>query len=385
MSERLLYAIDQYVLRGGSVLIFTDPLAVTDPQQAAADTQPLGPLFTAWGIGTCAPQAVVDMDYATRLRNENNQIEDNPFWLSIRQNGLNPESIITSKLESLLLPVAGSIQKTADSPLTYEPLVHSSANSALVDGSNARFGLGEVRRTFQASANTYDLVVKLSGVFQTAFPEGRPPAAGKAENTADAAGQPSPVAAEPLRQGVKAATVIVVADADMLFDGYFVSRQNFLGFEMDQIFNDNLNFVLNAAEMLAGGQSLINIRSRGKFQRPFTRVQALEQKAQARWLDREQELLQKIDATNQKLQELEQHKDASQKLILSEEQEAEIRKFQEEKLRISQELKVVRRNLRAEIEALGTTVKVINIFLMPLLVCIAGIGYAVYRRNRMHR
>ena len=80
---------------------------------------------------------------------------------------------------------------------------------------------------------------------------------------------------------------------------------------------------------------------------------------------------------------MEKRKDASQKLILSEEQEAEIRKFQEEKLRISQELKVVRRNLRADIEALGTGVKLINIFLMPLVVCIAGIGYALYRRNRM--
>jgi ABC-type uncharacterized transport system involved in gliding motility auxiliary subunit len=382
LDQRLLFAIDQYVLGGGSLLIFTDPLTVTDPQQGAADTQPLGPLFTAWGIGTSAPQAVVDMDNPTRLRNESNQIEDNPFWLSIRQNGLNPENIITSKLESLLLPVAGSIEKTADGPLTYEPLVHSSANSALADGFSARFGLGEVRRTFQASPDTYDLAVKLSGVFQTAFPDGRPSSTTAGENTEDA-GQPAPVAAEPLRQGVKSATVIVVGDADMLFDGYYVSRQNFLGFEMAQIFNDNLNFVLNAAEMLAGGQSLINIRSRGKFQRPFTRVQALEQKAQTRWLDREQELLQKIEATNQKLQELEKRKDASQKLILSEEQEAEIRKFQEEKLRISQELKVVRRNLRADIEALGTGVKLINIFLMPLLVCIAGIGYALYRRNRM--
>ena len=381
LDQRLLFAIDQYLLRGGSLLIFTDPLTVTDPQPGAADAQPLAPLFTAWGIRTSAPQAVADMDNPTRLRNENNQIEDNPFWLSIRQDGINPEEIITSKLESLLLPVAGSIEKTADGPLTYQALVHSSANAALADGFSARFGIGEVRRTFQASGDTYDLAVKLSGVFQTAFPDGRPPSANAAENTEDA-GQTDSVAGEPLRQGVKAATVIVVADADMLFDGYYVSRQNFLGFEMAQIFNDNLNFVLNAAEMLAGGQSLINIRSRGKFQRPFTRVQALEQMALARWLDREQELLQKIDATNQKLQELEQRKDASQKLILSEEQEAEIQKFQEERLRINQELKVVRRNLRADIEALGATVKLINIFLMPLLVCIAGIGYAVYRRNR---
>ena len=116
LDQRLLFAIDQYVLGGGSLLIFTDPLTVTDPQQGAADTQPLGPLFTAWGIGTSAPQAVVDMDNPTRLRNESNQIEDNPFWLSIRQNGLNPENIITSKLESLLLPVAGNIEKTADGP-----------------------------------------------------------------------------------------------------------------------------------------------------------------------------------------------------------------------------------------------------------------------------
>jgi ABC-type uncharacterized transport system involved in gliding motility auxiliary subunit len=384
LSDALLYAIDQYVLRGGSLLVFTDPLAVTDPQPGAADAEPLAPLFTAWGIRTSAPQAVVDMDNATRLRNEANQIEDNPFWLSIRQNGINPENIITSKLESLLLPVAGSIEKTSDGPVTYEPLVHSSPNSALADGFNARFGLGELRKSFRASDAAYDLAVKLSGVFPTAFPDGSP-RSGEDTLEADAAdsGQASPPAAEQLQQGLKAATVIVVADADMLFDGYYVSRQNFLGFEMAQIFNDNLNFLLNAAEMLAGGQSLINIRSRGKFERPFTRVQALEQKAQSRWLDREQELLGKIEATNQKLQELEQRKDASQKLILSAEQEAEIQKFQEEKLRINQELKGVRRNLRADIEALGATVKVINIFLMPLVVCIAGIGYALYRRNRM--
>lgn len=384
LSDTLLYAIDQHVLRGGSLLVFTDPLAVTDPQPGAGEAEPLAPLFTAWGIRTSAPQAVVDMDNATRLRNEANQIEDNPFWLSIRQNGINPENIITSKLESLLLPVAGSIEKTSDGPVTYEPLVHASPNSALADGFSARFGLAELRKSFRASDTAYDLAVKLSGVFPTAFPDGIP-RAGEDTLEADAAdsAQAPPPAAEHLQQGAKAATVIVVADADMLFDGYYVSRQNFLGFEMAQIFNDNLNFLLNAAEMLAGGQSLINIRSRGKFERPFTRVQALEQKAQSRWRDREQELLGKIEATNQKLQELEQRKDASQKLILSAEQEAEIQKFQEEKLRINQELKGVRRNLRADIEALGATVKVINIFLMPLVVCIAGIGYAVYRRNRM--
>lgn len=382
LDDSFLFAIDQYVLKGGNLLVFTDPMAVTDPQPGGTGAEALAPLFEAWGIRTSAPKALVDLENATRLRNENNQIEDNPFWLSIRQDGINPADIITSKLESLLLPVAGSIEKTPDCPVEYETLVHSSPVSALEEGFKARFGVGELRKSFQASNSPHDLAVKLSGVFPTAFPEGRPQSAAEGEDL-QAGGKPKPDAAEPLKQGVKPATVIVVADADMLFDGYYVSRQNFLGFEMAQIFNDNLNFVLNASEMLAGGQSLINIRSRGKFERPFTRVQALEQKAQSRWLDREQELLAKIDATNQKLQELEQRKDASQKLILSQEQEAEIQKFHEEKLRINKELKVVRRNLRSEIESLGTTVKVINIFLMPLLISIVGIGYAVYRRKRM--
>jgi ABC-type uncharacterized transport system involved in gliding motility auxiliary subunit len=79
---------------------------------------------------------------------------------------------------------------------------------------------------------------------------------------------------------------------------------------------------------------------------------------------------------------LEQQKDASQRAILSEEQEKEIARFQEEKLKINRELKIVRRNLRSEIEQLGRTVKFINIFLVPLLIGIGGIIFAITRRRK---
>jgi len=176
--------------------------------------------------------------------------------------------------------------------------------------------------------------------------------------------------------------IVVVADSDLLYDGYYLSRQNLLGFTISNMFNDNLNFLLNSCEMLTGNPALIGIRSRGTFERPFTRVQELERKAQDRWLDQEQALVRQVEATNEKLRLLEQQKDAGQQAILSEEQEREIQRFQEEKIKINKELKTVRRNLRADIEQLGSTVKFVNIFLVPLLIGIGGIVYAITRRRK---
>ena len=104
--------------------------------------------------------------------------------------------------------------------------------------------------------------------------------------------------------------------------------------------------------------------------------------AQDRWLDQEQALVRKVEETNEKLRMLEQQKDASQRAILSEEQEKEIARFQEEKLKINKELKIVRRNLRADIEQLGSTIKFINIFLVPILIGIGGIIFAFSRRRK---
>ncbi|MEW6671162.1 MAG: Gldg family protein [Thermodesulfobacteriota bacterium] len=383
VSEGLQYAVDQFILAGGNAVVFIDPFSTAGRGPAAAGVQPLKKLFDAWGISFDNSKTLADFSYATRVRAQNNQIEDNPFWISLPPETFNAGSLITSKLESMLLPATGVIQKTGAAGLTYEPLLQSSANSALIDSSGVQKGVEEIRRDFKPQNQKFDLAVKITGTFKTAFKEGRPKVQEKAEAGAAKTAPPkSEGAAAPLTTGLKPATVIVVADADLLFDGYYLHKQNFLGFNIARIFNDNLNFVLNSSEMLAGGPDLINIRSRGKFEKPFTRVKALEEKAQMKWLVREQELIKKVEETNRKLEQLERQKDASQRLIVSSEQEVEIKKFQEEKRRINKELKIVRRNLRAEIESLGRTVKLINIFLMPLLIAICGIVFAILRRRK---
>ena len=384
LSETLQYAVDQYVLSGRNVIVLADPLSVMDASPGRTGASSLKKLFTAWGVTMDSSKVLIDMNNSTKLMASGNRPEDNPLWLSLGPESFNPSDIITANLETMLLPVAGAIKKIPESGFEYEPLLQSSVNSALADSFKARSSTDEIRRDFAPSNEKYDLAVKIRGVFKTAFPEGKP--TDDDENPQGHDDEPldkmTTVTEKSLINGNAKSAVIIIADADMLFDGYYVHKQNFLGFDISRIFNDNLNFLLNASEILVGGEELISIRSRGKFERPFTRVQALEEKAQAKWLIREQELIRKVETTNQRLRQLEQQKDSSQKFIISQVQETEIKEFQQEKQRINKELKDVRRKLRVNIESLGNRVKFINIFLMPLLISIMGIIYGLYRRRK---
>lgn len=379
LSNKLLYAIDQHVLSGRNLMVFADPVSVMDDPRSAQMPSNLQALFKAWGVTMDTGKVVADFSLATRLRNQNNQPELNPLWLSTRPQAFNTQDIITAKLESTLLPVAGALDKEKDSTYEFAPLIQSSPNSQLVEALKAQMDVESLKQDFKPSNQKFNLAVKIGGAFKSAFPDGPAKDAPKPgeEPPKDS---PEDKSASPggLKQAEKKATIVIVADSDLLYDGYFVSKQNFLGYTISNVFNDNLNLLLNSAEILTGSDALIEIRSRGSFDRPFTRVAALEEKAQARWRDREQELVKKVEQTNDTLRQLEQQKDASQRAIISPEQQAEIEKFQEEKRQINDELKIVRRNLRADIESLGRVVKFINIFLMPLLVSLAGILYAVY-------
>jgi len=279
----------------------------------------------------------------------------------------------------MLFPVAGAIEKSKTTEYTFEPLVRSSANAALMEAFNAYLGIEAIKKDFTSERKRFTLAARIRGTFETAFPSGPPEG-----EDAEAEGKSSKPA-DHLDKGVKPATLIVVSDADMLADHFYVRKRQILGFAVSEMFNDNLNFVANASEILTGSDDLIGLRTRGRFQRPFTAVLELKQRAQDRWLAKENELVQRIEAANQKLRELDKQKDASQEMIISPEQEAEIAKFKAQRDRINDELKEVRKKLRAEIETLGTVLKAINIFLMPFLIALIGVGFAIYKHRKMKR
>ncbi len=391
LDPQLEYAIDQYVLSGGHALIFLDPLCVsyrTGGQQdfMRSSGNALSRLLTAWGIRMDAAKAIADFGQATQVRTANAGVEENPLMISARGEAFNRKEVITAGLENMLFPVAGGIMRVngtdKEAPAdgyAFEPLVTSSKDAAMTDAFKAFLGLDAVKKDFIPAEKRFNIIVRVQGRFKTAFPEGPPKPDDPDTPPVDEAQYPQ------LKEGKKPAALVIVSDADMLADNFYVQRRNFFGVAVSEMFNDNLNFLSNSSELLTGSDDLIGLRSRGKLERPFTVVLELKKRAKAQWLSKEKELVQQIEETNRKLQQLETEKDASQKMIISPQQEAEIAKFKEQKQQISRELKQVRKNLRADIETLGTSLKGLNIFLMPLLVSLVGICFAVYKRRKLRR
>jgi ABC-type uncharacterized transport system involved in gliding motility auxiliary subunit len=123
---------------------------------------------------------------------------------------------------------------------------------------------------------------------------------------------------------------------------------------------------------------------RSTSQRPFTRVQALRRAADRKFLQKEQELESELADTKRRLEELQPAK-GTRDTSTSAEQKQEIEQFLQRQLAISKELRDVQHQLNAEIDALGTRLKVINIVMLPVLITLLGLMYGWRRTQRNRR
>lgn len=386
LSERAQYAIDQFILRGGRLLAFIDPLCLADamsqeqpqmmmgmPPQTSSD---LGRLPQAWGVEWDSGQVLADINASTRVRQGNGGVDESPLFLSLRPDNFRRDDLLMSRLDSLIMPMAGVLRGEGAEGVKLTPLITSSEQSKTIPNMMAQMGGDMVRRDFQPGLQRLPLALRLHGNFKTAFPDGLPVAPAADTNA------PPPAAVEGLQASVKPTTVILVGDVDMLHDQFCVQEVNLFGYRGYQPINDNLNLLANALEQLAGAVELAEIRTRGRIERPFDKVLALQQSAQQRWMLQEKALQQQLEATQERLSALQSRKDKNQRYILSPEQEQEIRRFKDEQSRTQRELKQVRKNLREGIERLGVKVKAINILLVPILVGLAGMVFAWRRQKR---
>jgi len=401
LPDKLLYAIDQYLLRGGKILAFLDPLCLAEDasrgpmgmMNLGGEGSTLGPLLTAWGVTWDNSRVLADLEAATLLRSRDGRAVNNPMWLSLRPAHLDTEDRLTAKIETLLLPTPGAFKVEPPEGVEARALARSSEASGFVDAMTARFG-ESLPREFQVGRRREALAVRLSGTFPSAFPKGAP--GSETNETASAnAHTNSPTAAattndaapqvsnsEHLAKSREPGLVVLFGDADMLYDSFCLREVRVFGQTAYTPMNDNLTLFYGAIEELLGGAKLAQIRSRGRMDRPFEVVVALLRKAQERHLEEERQLEQSLEQTKRRFEELQAQKGNRQDLVLTPEQKAEIERFRREELETSRKLKEVRKNLRADIERLGAIVKAVNILGMPLIVGLAGIGFGLWRRSR---
>lgn len=392
ISETAQYAVDQFVLRGGKLVAFVDPLSIADNrtpgmnplQQATSSGATMDKLLKAWGVEFDMAKVVSDMTFKTRINRGGPQGEEAASVLSLNKEAIGAEDVLTSQIDNLLFAYSGVFTGTPKEGLKQTVLLKTTPNSDLTDKIMAQYGGA---KEFKPSGKEYALAIRLAGKFKTAFPEGKPGAPADEKTDGDGKKEGEEKKAEPksddsLKESATDGVVILVGDSDCVFDPVCVQVQNILGQKIVIPQNGNLNLAQSMVEQLAGDSNLIAVRSRATLNRPFTVVKKMEEKAQGEYRNKIKELETKLSETQQKLSELQRTKDKDQRFILSPEQQQELAKFRQTEAQAKKELKTVRKNLRRDIDSLENWLKVVNIAGMPVAVVVCGVALAMNRRKK---
>jgi len=380
------FAIDQYALRGGHIVAFLDPIAESDqsgadPQNpmaamAADKSSQLGTLLAAWGVQFNPRQVVADRGHAlsVSMRQGDPPVQHLGI-LGLDKSTFAAGDVITAGLSNINVATAGYLEPAKDAHIKFEPLVQSSAQAEPlpVERFTMLFDPSSLRDGFKPTGKRYTIAARVTGGIRTAFPAGPP------------AGVTLPAGQTALKQSAKPFTLVVFADTDLLSDYLWVHEQNFFGQRIAQPWASNGDLVLNALDNLAGSTDLISVRGRASFTRPFERVEALRRIADDRFRAKEHELEQQLRDTEEKLTALQSKRNDKSALILTPEQEKELDRFQQEKLRIRKELRAVRAGLDEDIKSLGTLLKIVNILVVPIGFAVGALLVAAWRRQRRVR
>ena len=390
LNEAQLYAIDQFILRRGRAFIAVDPASMMAQEQGAAGFDPfnaalpaptsstLEPLLSRWGVAFSG-DVVLDGEGALPIRvqrPDNGQTVDmpQPLFFAIPAAELNRDDLMTAwRRRGINFGMAGGLNVSQRPGLESTPLARTSGDTMRIPAETALarpspFELASIWR--QAGGRRETVALRLSGVVETAYPDGPP----------EGATPP----AQPLARSQAGAEIVIVADADFLDDIFYIDPNSGASAA------DNASFALNAIDVLGGSDALVSLRSRAPAPRRMEMIDELEREAQAAIDSREEELRADLEATEARLAQLQAQGRGSGAFSgnlgaeLTPEEAAVVRDLEARVADVRGELRRTERELRGDVDRLEALVVFINVWLMPLLVAGAGLFF-FWRRQRRAR
>jgi ABC-type uncharacterized transport system involved in gliding motility auxiliary subunit len=385
LAQKTLYAIDQFVMRGGRILLFVDPNAGGDTSgqdpsnpmagMMADHSSDLEPLLKAWGVDYDPTKVIGDLELGLEVRTN---MQSPPVRhigiLGLGHDDMDHKDVLTASLDKINLATAGWVAARPGAKITFEPLLLSSTSAAPIPAQrfNALTDPSTLRDGFKPTGIRYALAARITGPVDSAFPQGSPP---------DEKAPAGPPAAH-LTKSAQPTNIVIIADTDMLMDYMWVQMHEVFGQRVAQAFANNGDLVANILDNLSGSSALISVRGRATFSRPFERVEALRRQADDRLRSKALELQTELQQTETKLTELQNKRNDQSSVMLSPEQEAELKRFVAEKARVRKQLRETQRGLDVDIDRLDSWLKVVNIAIAPLCVAVAGVIILSLRRRR---
>ena len=379
LSDVTLYAIDQFVMTGKGVTIFTDPFSEFDNNLSKPESEKdfsnsnLSRLFTSWGFDMKPGMVIGDIVNGRKVSlgpSNDQKIVTYVLWLAIQQNLLSNTDIITSNLDYIFLKSAGSIENlNTNSSLVIEPLISTSKESMLIERYKMQFRADpeQLLKDFESQDKSYIIGARIKGEFNSAF---------SLEDI-----KKIELDTNQHINNINNANIILFADTDLLSDNTWISEQDMFGRNSITPIADNGRMVVNSIESMSGGRNLIGLRGRGSSNRPFLVIEDLQKKAELSFREKQISLQNELQGTEDKLKEIQSNQLDSSESKTSEQNKA-IEEFQRKILSIRKQLRDVQRQLNADIERLENNIKVLNIWTMPLIVIILYFFIKVFTEKR---
>lgn len=393
ITDKAQYAIDQFIMRGGKLVAFLDAQCLADNRQQnqmmanmGGGGSSLDKLLKAWGIQFDTSKVVADLKYKLQLRGRGGEPQDAPAWLALTADAIDKDDVATAQLDNIWLPLSGAFTGTPVAGLKEAVLLRSSKDSQLVDAMLANIAGDNIMKEFKPSGVNYNLAIRLTGKFKTAFPDGAPQDKKDDKSDGEKKDEKKPEDKKPgdsLKETKSDNAVVLFGDADMLYDPFTMRRIDSPFGAMQMAMNANLNLAQNIVEQMTGDSNLIAVRSRASLIRPFIRVKEMEMAANEKFQSEIKRLEESAAESQRKINEMQaQKKDKDQRFILSPEQRTELEKLRKEEAEARKHLKQVQKDLRKEVVSLQTRLKWINILAVPLAVTVTGIVIAIVNRRK---
>jgi ABC-type uncharacterized transport system involved in gliding motility auxiliary subunit len=415
LTPEAAYAIDQFVIGGGKILALVDPVAEMGGRAGPMGMPPGGPspefvkLLKAWGVDFDPSKVAGDIATARRVQfggGARPTVTEYVGWLGLDRRSIDEKDVLSGGVERLNLASPGFLSKAEGATTQVTPILLTSAQAMQIPADKFT-GMPDpvaLLRAYKPEGKSLMLAARVSGTANSAYPDGAPKPAkteGDDKAKADAAKEnakpdaaksdankdgkpkeekPEGAAAKP-HKAAGQINAIVIADTDLLSDQFWVDVRDFLGQQVAIPNASNAAFIVNALDNLSGSDALIALRGRGAEDRPFQLVNDLRRDSERRYREKEQALTAKLKEVQDQLTKLENAGDGGN-VIVSESDRQAIEKFRSDMLAIRRELREVKRALREDIDRLDGWLKFANIALVPLLVGVGGIGWAVRQRRR---
>ncbi|MCC5980991.1 MAG: Gldg family protein [Oceanicaulis sp.] len=381
LDEQQLYLVDQFALARGRVMVAVDPLAHLAlrtgpdglPPINALRTSRLPRLLTQWGVAYDPTYVVMDRAHGLPVQVSEagrTRTRAYPLWFGVPPSGLSADMPATSALErGVNVGSPGLLTARSGAETVFTPLIQTSPDGSLVDADIAGTSPSpdDLQRNYSPDGNApLTIAARVSGPISTAFPDGPPTGEIRLEASAHI-------------EGPAEADIIVIADADWLDPAYYLRADGMVG---EQMVADNLSLALNLADALAGDPALVSLRSRAGSARPMARVDALRARAEARFVELQDELRAELADAEGALARLSTAGEASALGGAGAASAARAEALRERIVSARAALRDVERGFRAEIEALERSLHLWTLWVPPLIVLLAGGVFTLVRRRR---